>query len=146
MALRPDHPDIDDLLGYRNGSLSENDRNRVQAHLAECAACARELEQIAGSGTSPMPTAHISDLLSNLAQVQDRLTREGVSGESLKRRVLSELIPYVGTAPAERILEPVTPGGENLLSTIEPMLRLFLGRTASARLVDRIVDRAIMRT
>ena len=49
----PDHPtlealhlEIQDLLaGYLDGELSEQDRSRVEAHLAGCPACAEDLER-----------------------------------------------------------------------------------------------------
>ncbi len=142
MALQPEHPAPEDLVRYRNGNLDESTRQSVAAHLAGCARCSREAETLAAQADL---TPGVPEFLAQLGQVRRRLEQQGASGETLKRRVQSELIPYLGPAAADRILEPVAPGGENLLSTIEPILRLFLGRAASSRLVSRIVDRAIMR-
>jgi hypothetical protein len=95
-------------------------------------------------GDQPAPP--VTDLLASLSELQSAMAQPEASGDALKRRVASELIPYVGATAAERILQLVTPNGENLLSTVESALRVFLGNAATARVVSRIVDRAIMRT
>lgn len=146
MRSGSDHPDIEELFRYQEGRLMPQERLVVQAHLAVCDECSRDLERITTPGVSPAAAPPVSELLASLAQVQQKLDREGASGEPLKRRVQLELAPYLGEAAAERILLPVTASGENLLSTIEPVLRLFLGKSASTRVVNRIVDRAIVRT
>ena len=149
MSVESHHPDLETLFRYRDGVLPENEGSAVRAHLAACSACRGEMDRIAraltalpGDQTAPP----VADLLASLSELQSAMAQAGASGDALIRRVASELIPYVGTTVAERILQLVTPDGENLLSTVESALRVFLGKAATARVVSRIVDRAIMRT
>ena len=146
MAPESQHPELGDLLCYRENTLPEDERKAVETHLAACRQCRQEMERIASAiqgDEGPAPS--VEDLLANLNRLRSSLEQPGVSGAALKQRVKSELIPYIGAEAADRILQPVSPGGENLLSTIESTLRLFLGKAATARVVSRIVDRAIVR-
>lgn len=67
------------------------------------------------------------------------------SGTLLKQRVAREIAPYLGARASAHILAAVSPGGENLLPTVEPILALFLGNRAASRLVDRVVDTVLVR-
>ena len=148
MTPDSEHPDLEDLLRCRENTLPENKRKAVEDHLAGCGRCRNEMDRIAFAvkgAPSDLPAPPVTDLLASLSVLQNSLAQRG-AGDALKRKVESELIPYVGAEAAERILQPVSPGGENLLSTLETVLRLFLGKAATARVVSRIVDRAIMRT
>ncbi len=97
-------------------------------------------------GEEPDPQV-IADLMSKLRRWEHTHQRsEAASPEGLTRRVAKQLAPHMGTAATNVVLEPVTPDGDNLLSTIESTLRLFLGRAAASVLVSRIVDHSIVRT
>ena len=149
MTPDSEHPDLEDLFRCRENTLPENKRKAVEAHLAGCGRCRNEMDRIAFAfkgDPGDLPAPSVTDLLASLSVLQNSLAQRGAGGDALKRKVESELIPYVGAEAAERILQPVSPGGENLLSTLETVLRLFLGKDATARVVSRIVDRAIMRT
>jgi len=62
----------------------------------------------------------------------------GRTGETLKLRVAHEIAPYLGALASRRIVTGVADTGENLLSTVEPVLALFLGSRAAARLVGTL--------
>ena len=142
MKPNSDHPDFDSLFRYSEADLSELDWKDLEAHLRTCTRCQGILDALAGATPAAPP---LSEFLTKLSQLQRELQREGSTAD-LTSRVASELIPYLGAAAAHRILQRVTPGGENLLPTIDSALRLFLGKAAADRVVSHIVDRAIMRT
>ena len=142
MRADSEHPDFDSLFHYSEGHLSEPERKSLEAHLRSCAPCQGVLDALALSAPA---APRLSDFLAKLSELQRKLQREGAAPEALRRRIESELLPYIGAEAASRILQGVAPGGENLLSTIDSALRLFLGKAASDRLVNHIVERAIMR-
>jgi|SRR5579871_7009340 len=146
MTPQFEHPELEDLLRYREKTLPEDQQKAVRTHLGTCNQCRQEMERIVQAvhgGNVMVPP--VEDLLSNLSALRSSLEQPELTGNALKTRVKSELVPYVGVEAADRILQSVAPSGENLLSTIEPVLRLFLGKAATARIVSRIVDRAIVR-
>lgn len=146
MTPQFEHPELEDLLRCRENTLPEDQRKAVETHLAACGRCRQEMERIAWAAQGVnVPVPSVEDLLANLSRLQSTLQQPGASGAALKQKVKSELTAYVGAEAADRILQPVVPSGENLLSTIESTLRLFLGKAATARIVSRIVDRAIVR-
>jgi hypothetical protein len=59
--------------------------------------------------------------------------------------VAAEIGPFLGKQAAQRLLDPVSDTGEDLLCSIEPVLAGFLGEEAAAELVNRVVDVAIVR-
>lgn len=142
MRNEPEHPDLETLFGYREGSLAEVERRSVEAHIRGCAACRLETERMRHFPNHPVEPPPVQDLLARLARKQRGWTE--ASGPALKRKVALELAPYVGLEAAEAILQEVADNGENLLSTVDAALRLFLGKAAASRLTSRIVDRAIL--
>lgn len=138
MNLPSEHPDLDSLFRYRAGELPEAQLRSIEGHLASCGACRTAAQQLRGPEPPP-----VSEVLRLLAQRQAELAQD--SFESLKQRVVRELTPYLGALAAERVLQTLPRTGENLLSTLDSTLRLFIGKSAASQLVSRIVDRAIMR-
>jgi hypothetical protein len=67
------------------------------------------------------------------------------TGPGLRRRVAHQITPYLGSAAAHRVLGGVSETGDNLLSTVEPVLALFLGVRAASRVVDRVVETVLVR-
>ena len=135
-----EHPELESLFLYREGSLPEDQLQPVEDHLRVCKACRLIAQQVAAPEPPP-----VSELLARVSEHQAALAEEGGGPAGLKRRVVSELSPYVGPTAAKQILQTVPETGENLLPTLDSTLRLFLGKQAASRLVSRIVDRAIMR-
>ncbi len=65
--------------------------------------------------------------------------------EEVQGRVAQALQAYLGPKGTRDVLHRVSRDGSDLLSVIEPVLGLFLGRKAASELVTHIVDRAIVR-
>jgi hypothetical protein len=80
-----------------------------------------------------------------LPQVLASLRNWESSRPAVKRRVASAIEAYLGRQATERVLEPVPESGENVLSTIEPVLALFLGNRTASRLVSHVVTESIVR-
>jgi hypothetical protein len=76
---------------------------------------------------------------------EDTARESGRTGEPVKRRVATEIAPYLGPLATHAVLQPVTDSSENLLSSMEPVLALFLGGRAASRLVSHVVDVALIR-
>jgi hypothetical protein len=90
------------------------------------------------------PEALLPQILATLHQWEVSRTASA-KGEPVKRRVAAEIEAYLGRQATERVLEPVPESGENMLSTIEPVLALFLGNRTASRLVSHVVTESIVR-
>jgi hypothetical protein len=89
--------------------------------------------------------ARLAGLLALIQGWEAAADRDGRTGEGVKRRVAGQVGKYLGTPATSKILLPVSDDGGNLLSTIEPVLALYLGRKAASRLVGYLVDTATVR-
>jgi hypothetical protein len=65
--------------------------------------------------------------------------------QEIKCRVAREITPYLGSQAADRILQAVAEGGDDLLARIEAVLALFLGTRTAGELTGHIVDATIVR-
>lgn len=83
-------------------------------------------------------------VLSGMRDAEARTAQPGQTPADIKLRVAGEVGPFLGDHATQTILSTVSPGGDNLLSSVEPVLALFLGSRAAARLIDHVVERAIM--
>ncbi|PWU09697.1 MAG: hypothetical protein C5B51_05885 [Terriglobia bacterium] len=141
------HPDLEALLQYLDGDLPAQQNEAVAAHLHVCSQCRMDEQRLRDArAETKIGRREASTFRENLRKWEAARLQLDAHGDVLKLRVVSELAPYVGAAAAKRILRAVEDSGENLLSTIEPVLGLFLGKSAAASLVNRIIDRVIMRT
>lgn len=68
-----------------------------------------------------------------------------VSPDAVKRRVGTAVAPFLGGNATRDLMGTVSETGENLLSTLEPVIALFLGCRAASRMFDRVVDRSILK-
>lgn len=68
-----------------------------------------------------------------------------VSPDAVKQRVGTAVAPFLGGNATRDLLGSVSATGENLLSTLEPVIALFLGCRAASRMFDRVVDRSILK-
>ncbi len=80
-----------------------------------------------------------------LPQVLASLRNWESSRPAVKRKVAAAIEAYLGRQATERVLGPVPESGENVLSTIEPVLALFLGNRTASRLVSHVVTESIVR-
>jgi DNA-binding NarL/FixJ family response regulator len=62
------------------------------------------------------------------------------SEDGLRRRVLSGLSPYMGSAGANQLLASLGGDDQELGRKVESLLRVFLGGTAGTRLASRIMN------
>jgi len=53
--------------------------------------------------------------------------------------------PYLGARATEGLVAAAAPDGHDLLSSVEPVLAIFLGKRAAGRLVTRVFDRTLVR-
>jgi hypothetical protein len=87
----------------------------------------------------------LNDLLVRLRGWESGESRLVRSGEALKRRVAGAIEPYLGKGAADKLLASVRDDGRDLLSSVAPLLTMFLGRRAAGPLVSHIVETAIVR-
>ncbi|MDR3699652.1 MAG: hypothetical protein P4L56_08470 [Candidatus Sulfopaludibacter sp.] len=92
----------------------------------------------------PDPTL-LARMQSAIQRWENSASQTGRTGAAVKRRVATEIAPFLGPDATDSILKPVAESGENLLSSIEPVLALFLGGRAAAHLVTYVVDAALIR-
>jgi hypothetical protein len=83
-------------------------------------------------------------VLSGIREWAARRNDEDPDAQMVKGRVAAELAAYLGTDGATKALQPVT-DNQKLLPALESVLAIFLGCRAAARLIQRIIDRAIVR-
>jgi hypothetical protein len=92
-----------------------------------------------GHGLPPVDGA-----LTRIRSWAQQRDREDPDGHVVKARVGEEIAGYLGPNGANRVLEPVTERSE-LFPAVEPVLAIFLGYRAAARLIRHVIDRAIVR-
>ena len=80
-----------------------------------------------------------------MRQFERSAPETGRTGEQVKLRVADMIAPYLGREATQSVLQPVANNGENLLSSVEPILALFLGGRAASRLVSNVVDVTLVR-
>ena len=88
----------------------------------------------------------LQDLLTRVRAWESGAVRAERTGDALKQRVAGEIAPYLGKHATHSILQPVVEDGRNLLSSLSPLLTMFLGRRAAEHLVSHVVEHAIVRT
>ena len=117
----------------------------MDAHLPRCGKCRLEAArlQACAAAAQPRPCA-LGEILKKVRARERDLS--GARIRDIKSRVARELVPYLGSPAAERVLERVAGEGQDLLSRIESVLALFLGGRAAGELAGRIVDTAIVRS
>ncbi len=150
------HPDIECLLDYRDGKLNTVRRKVIEAHLRVCHECRLEWSRIdfalaatvspTPEGTAPGHDEVLAGLMASIISWKVSRAEPDGKADAVTLRVASELGSYLGRNGTDRIMESVSYNAENLLSTVEPLLALFLGARAAAVLVNRIVDTAIVRS
>jgi hypothetical protein len=118
------------------------------SHLNQCDNCRLEFHRLQYALGSPAELPSVDSMLSRMrAAIEqwENKTVESGTGEQVKRRVATEIAPFLGPEATETILGTVTENADNLLSNIEPVLGLFLGARAASRLVGHVVDAALIR-
>jgi len=100
---------------------------------------------VAQDAEAPAVADELNSLLAKLRGWESSTSRLVRNGEELKRRVAGTIEPYLGKGAADTLLASVRDDGRDLLSSVAPLLTMFLGRRAAAPLVSHIVETAIVR-
>ena len=137
------------MLRYHEGELKSPERKRVESHIAQCDLCRSESEKLS-SAIEPAKSdeadpSMLEGVLAGMRQVETRAAQDEEARASLRLRVAAKIEPYLGPKATSDLLQAVSPDGQNLLSNLEPVLALFLGRRAANQLVNQIIDEAIVR-
>ncbi len=136
------HANTESLIRFRDGELAEGERKPLEAHLSQCARCRAEYQRLSVVPDGPEPDgAMFSGLLANIERWEAAEWQPERNGSAVKQRVTSDIEPYLGSVATGQVLAPVS--GENLLTPVESVLTVFLGKRAAALLVNDVVDHAI---
>jgi hypothetical protein len=92
---------------------------------------------------APEPEAGPDLLADVLARARD--WNAGQEPAKTKEVLTDGVRPYLGARATETIVSGAAPDGHDLLSSVEPVLAIFLGRRAAGRLVTRVFDRVLVR-
>jgi len=148
MANVDKHPDLETMLGYIDGELAQIRLAEVAGHLAVCPDCLLETHRLRALLEIPrtdvaaggaLGQAHLETLMKGIQVWRDRAESPHRRDE-IHRQIASILTPYLGASGAQSVLRPVAGNHANLLSTVEPVLAMFLGAAAASRLTERIID------
>ena len=82
--------------------------------------------------------------MAGIRKWHERRIQADPDGAVVKGHVAKEISRYLGSAAADRILEPVTEHSK-LFPAVEPVLAIFLGCRAAGRLVHHIIESRIVR-
>jgi hypothetical protein len=144
------HPDIATLVFYRDGELSSKRRTAIEAHLRECQSCRTEFHHLRAALAEARKevdyglTADILEGVRTKLRGRESQRDHELSPEEIRNRVAELIGRFLGGRGARKVLEPVSSNNRDLLSVVEPVLVEFLGRSAAAALVDRVVEIAVV--
>jgi|KBSMisStaDraftv2_1062788.scaffolds.fasta_scaffold589350_2 hypothetical protein len=96
---------------------------------------------IEGEGKDPVS---VEATLVRIRRWHKRRAQEDPDATVVKGRVAQKIEAYLGPAATDRILQPVNEHAK-LVPAVEPVLTIFLGCRAAGRLIDHIIDSAIVR-
>jgi hypothetical protein len=96
---------------------------------------------IDGEGKDPVS---LEATLAGIRRWHKRRAQEDPDAAVIKGRVAQEIKGYLGPAATDRILQPVTEQSK-LFPAVEPVLTIFLGCRAAGRLINHIIESAIVR-
>jgi hypothetical protein len=106
----------------------------LDRHLAECDSCRVLIQQ------TPAPDDLLAGVLARARSWESAEQPDVTTG-----RIADCVRPYLGLRATDKLVSAASPDGSDLLSGIEPVLEVFLGRRAAGRLVTSVMDRAFVR-
>src|SRR5579872_5649774 len=104
------------MLRYAAGLVPDQESRDLAQHLDSCDACRAEYQRLT-STDSPLPKQDV--MLSGIQDAIQQWNTEKApqkAGPRLRRRVVREIAPYLGSRASAHILGGVSDSGENLLS------------------------------
>jgi hypothetical protein len=116
----------------------------VRAHLLTCEGCSREWRRVSNAAAPDGGAADRGLLAGILAGIESWESAPSRT-EDVKARVGSAIASFLGPHATDELLGAVSAQGDNLFSTLEPVVALFLGCRAASALVDHLVARSIPR-
>lgn len=138
------HPDLETLMGLRDGELSPERQTEIREHLSACPSCREQLRHIQAALESDSPADDrlpgFSELQAQIGRLEAGLQRPELSGEGLRIRMTDHLKSVLGTLASRRVLQPVGPDNRDLFATVEPVLAEFLGPQAASAMIDRFAE------
>lgn len=139
-------------MRYRDGELPAAHAADVKNHLYSCDRCRTELElsqrmllKIRRDVGRPDDATVWSGVVSKIRDWEVAQREPEMSAKAIRGRVADHIGCFLGIRAAHRVLDPVSPNNQDLLSILEPVLGEFLGPGAAAALIDHVVDTAILR-
>jgi hypothetical protein len=95
-------------------------------------------------GQKKRRTPSVELMLEGLRRWTEKRQQEDPDASVVKGRVAAEIEGYIGPYATGRILATVKDRSK-LFPTLEPVLSIFLGCKAAGRLIERVIDAAIVR-
>ncbi len=84
-------------------------------------------------------------ILAEIRQWEAGQPQNGARDEAVRYLVAGTIAPFLGQQATQRVLQPVANDNSRLLSSVEDVLATFLGGKAASHLVNRAMDRVIVR-
>jgi len=138
------HPDLETLMGLRDGELLPERQVEIREHLSACPSCREQLMHIQAAVDSNGPADDslpgFLELEAQIGRLEAGLQRPELSGEGLRSRMTDHLKSVLGKVASRRVLQPVGPDNRDLFATVEPVLAEFLGPQAAGALIDRFAQ------
>ena len=97
------------------------------------------------NAAAPDNASNDSGVLAGILAGMERWESAPSRDEAVKAKVGSDLAPFLGSQAMDQLLNATSVRGGDLLSTVEPVVALFLGCRAASALIDHIVDHSILR-
>jgi anti-sigma factor RsiW len=135
------HPEFASIVQHVEGGGDPAVRRALERHLSECEDCRREAARLKAAETGGEADPALLEVMLAAAAEWDRTHDQA----AVRRAVADGVRPYVGDRAADRLTQGSEGDAAKLLTELEPVLGLFLGRQAAARLVSHILDRALVR-
>lgn len=97
-----------------------------------------------GVPAAARPAHELPEILAAIRR-HELLRSRAMDPDSSKRRAAEEVGACLGPKAAATLFQSISADCRNLLSEVQPVLNLFLGRRAASRLASRIIESSVVR-